>query len=73
MKQPPGILQYVYRKLALYSGFSPKKLYCMQIVWYPRYTFQVIVQLILILYFQKGLEYLSSPQICHYQNTVIII
>ncbi len=32
-------------------------------------TFLVIVQLILMLYFQKVLEYMSSPQICHYRNS----
>ncbi len=34
---------------------------CMQM----RYTFLVIVQIILILYFQKVLEYVAPPQICH--------
>ncbi len=40
------------------------KLYNMQM-----YTFLHIVQLLLILYFQKVLEYLSSPQICLHWNS----
>ncbi len=47
--------------------FYSCKLYNMQ-----RYTFLVIVQLILIV-FSENVEYLSSPQICHYWNDINLL
>ncbi len=47
--------------------FYSCKLYNMQ-----RYTFLVIVQLILIV-FSENFEYLSFPRICHYWNDINLL
>ncbi len=60
----------IWKKMCLF----PQILYvCKYPKVYPKYTFLVIVQIILILYFQKVLKYFSCPQICHYRIQKYII